>query len=587
MKFYSLALIFVISVAAHAQNFQSSDLFIGGTQNTHTFRIPALEVSIKGTVIAICDARRDNSADLPGNIDLVMRRSTDNGESWQRMQVILDLPEGHGCGDPSLIVDRITGRIFCFYAYAPPGISIHKAKPGSNAADDMQSQHIQYIYSDDDGIKWSEPVELNPMVKDPAWEGVFAASGHGIQTRKGRLIQPLVIKQDLKGDGSFQTHARNIYSDDHGKTWQVSEPTGLQVGETKVVELPDGTLMQNMRNRQLKYRSVAVSNDEGQSWSPMWQDSTLIGPRCNASITRYASIWEGEPYNIMAFSNPASQKGRKNMTVRFSFDNAVSWPIAIPINEGPSAYSSLIRLYDGSLGLLYETGKKRANQKIVFIKIDKKTIDKLLDKYISGEKSLTARPDFSPYYYHSAHQFSLLPATENAFVFVGNSISDGAEWHEYLNEQCLNRGISGDVTDGVLLRLTDITRLQPKKVFLMIGINDLAKGKSVDYVFNNHQKIYEQIKKESPQTQVYIQSVLPVNDCYKRFNNHTNKGVMVDDLNKKLKSFCSKSGLTYIDLHAVFSDADGKLRKDLTEDGLHLNGRGYQVWIHFIKQYVR
>ncbi len=579
-------LLLTLCLSLKAQ-YQSTELFIGGVSNVHTYRIPALEVSTKGTVLAISDARMDNSSDLPGNIDLVMRRSFDHGKSWEEQITILDLPKDHGCGDPSLIIDKITGRIFCFYAYAPPGISIHKAKPGSNAANDMNSQHIQYIYSDNDGDTWSQPVELNPMVKDPAWEGVFAASGHGIQTRNGRLIQPLVIKQDLKGDGSFQTHARNIYSDDHGKTWKVSAPTGLQVGETKVVELPNGTLMQNMRNRKLKYRSIAISDDAGQTWSEIWQDSTLIDPRCNASITRYASIWEGHAFNIMAFSNPASHKGRQNMTIRFSFDNAKTWPLTLPISKDPAAYSSLIRLYDGGLGLLYETGQEKANEKIRFHKIEKETLDSLFSSYAKKNKNISSRPKFSAYYYHRSHQFSLLPDMEDEVVFLGNSISDGAEWDEYFdNNKCINRGISGDVTDGILLRLKDITRIQAQKIFLLIGINDLARGKSIDYIIENYKRIYQQIREESPNTQIFIQSILPVNNELKQFKNHTNKNDMIITLNNKLKSLAQEKGIDYIDLHSTFSDASGKLRKDLTEDGLHLNGRGYQVWMNLIKNFI-
>ena len=585
IKLTIVGVLFVI--CGFGQKLKQTDLFISGTNQTHTYRIPALEVSVKGTVIAICDARRDDASDLPGNIDLVMRRSFDNGHSWEPIKVILDLPESHGCGDPSLVIDRITGRIFCFYAYAPPGVSIHKAKPGSNAANDLNSQHIQYIYSDDDGENWSEPVELNPMVKEPAWEGVFATSGHGIQTRTGRLIQPLVIKQDLSGDGSFQTHARNIYSDDHGKNWKVSHAAGIQVGETKVVELPDGTIMQNMRNRKLNYRSVSISENEGVEFGKMWQDSTLICPRCNASITRYASVWEGQQYNVMAFSNPANEAGRKNMTVRLSLDNAKTWPVSIPIHDGPSAYSSIIRLYDGSLGLLYETGEKRSNEKVSFVKIEKNDIDSLIALEVQ-KSGIDNRHKHNAYYYHSSNQFASLPDTDNEIIFLGNSISDGGEWHELFGDSRMkNRGISGDVTEGILFRLKMITRLKPAKIFLLIGINDLARGKSTEYILNNYRKIVTQIQSESPGTQLYVQSILPVNEAFNQFRNHCNKTDSVLVINKSLQQMAEEMDYTFVDIFTPFSDHDKKLRKDLTEDGLHLNGRGYQVWRNELKKHVK
>ncbi|TKG94592.1 hypothetical protein EYV94_11625 [Puteibacter caeruleilacunae] len=581
MRLFILLVGLLLVGGVNGQTFKLNDLFVGGTYQTHTYRIPALEVTTKGTVIAVCDARRDNGKDLPGNIDLVMRRSFDHGNSWEPMRVILDLTEKHGCGDPSLVVDRITGRIFCFYAYAPLGISIRNAQPGNNSADDPTTQHVQYIFSDDDGTSWSEPIDLNPWLKAKEWEGLFASSGHGIQTRSGRLLQPLVIKYDQKGDGTFQTHARNAYSDDHGKTWNVGSPVGLQVGETKVVELSDGTVMQNMRNRKIRYRSVSLSEDGGNSFNAMTRDSTLIGPRCNASITRFKSVWEGDAYNMMVFSNPASQQGRMNMTLRFSFDDATTWPLSLPIYEGPSAYSSVIRLYDGGLGLLFENGKESPYEKISFVKIPKTELDSILQS-----EAILKRPGFTPYYYHRSHQFGLLPDTEDEVIFLGNSISDGAEWHEYLQDSRMkNRGISGDVTRGVLMRLNDITRIKPAKVFLLIGINDLARGKHTKEVINNHRKIYEQIKAESPDTQLYVQSLLPVNNFFGKFSGHTSKSDSVAIVNKALKVMAREMGHTFVDLETAMKDNEGKLRKDLTEDGLHLNGRGYQVWVNLIKRY--
>ena len=126
--------------------------------------------------------------------------------------------------------------------------------------------------------------------------------------------------------------------------------------------------------------------------------------------------------------------------------------------------------------------------------------------------TVTDSSKYSAYYWHSKDLFDHLPDTRNEIVFLGNSITDGAEWFELLgNKRCRNRGISGDVTEGILLRLDAITKLHPSSIFILIGINDLSRNMSVDEIASNYRKILEQIKKETPRTKVYVQSVMPVN----------------------------------------------------------------------------
>lgn len=192
----------------------------------------------------------------------------------------------------------------------------------------------------------------------------------------------------------------------------------------------------------------------------------------------------------------------------------------------------------------------------------------------SAEKS-----NFTPYYYHRVDHFEKLPDTPNEIFFLGNSISDGCEWSEIFGDlRFKNRGISGDITDGILYRLHQITRCYPKQIFLMIGINDLARGKSVEYIINNHLKIYERIEKESPASEIIVQSLLPVNDVYGLFPKHTNKGKMILEINSKLKEICTSRGYTFLDLFSKMVDKQGKLSEDLSIDGLHLNGLAYQIW---------
>jgi lysophospholipase L1-like esterase len=188
------------------------------------------------------------------------------------------------------------------------------------------------------------------------------------------------------------------------------------------------------------------------------------------------------------------------------------------------------------------------------------------------------------YYYHRKEHFESLPDTPGEIVFLGNSITDGAEWFEIFggNPNIKNRGIGGDDTDGVLERLREVTSSRPDKIFIMIGTNDLAYGKSVDHVSENHKKIIDRILQESPHTKIYMQSVLPVDDAV----HVTRPNTSAMAINARLKAYCDQKGITYVDLVPAFMDAHGKLAKQYSIDGLHLNGEGYLQWASLIRKYV-
>lgn len=204
-----------------------------------------------------------------------------------------------------------------------------------------------------------------------------------------------------------------------------------------------------------------------------------------------------------------------------------------------------------------------------------------------AQQSEKQRPNFGAYYYHKKDLFERLPNTENEIVFLGNSITDGAEWSEIFNDlRIKNRGISGDITEGILYRLVEVTESKPAKIFLMIGVNDLARGISQQQILLNYEKIIKQIKDDSPQTKLYIESVLPVNDAFSQFKNHVNKNSLIIRLNNDLKALSMTYSAKYIDLHSVFKDINGKLDAKYTEDGLHLNGAGYMLWKTQVEQYI-
>jgi len=196
---------------------------------------------------------------------------------------------------------------------------------------------------------------------------------------------------------------------------------------------------------------------------------------------------------------------------------------------------------------------------------------------------------YSTYYYQRASLFEQLPVDNNDIIFLGNSITDGGEWAELFNNlNVKNRGISGDITMGVYDRLDAILKGQPEKIFLLIGINDVARGLSVDSIVGNIALIGETVKRESPATQLFLQSVLPVNDEFPGFKGHTSRYQMVPEINKKLKLLARKKNVTYIDLFSHFVDQSGiKMDKKYTNDGLHLMGEGYMLWRDIIASYLQ
>ncbi len=192
-----------------------------------------------------------------------------------------------------------------------------------------------------------------------------------------------------------------------------------------------------------------------------------------------------------------------------------------------------------------------------------------------------------PYWEQKASLFKRLPNTKNEIVFLGDSITDGCNWTELLQDlRIKNRGISGDTTDGILDRLDEITESNPLKIFLMIGINDLADGKSIEYTTNNIKRIIKTINKNSPETQIYIESILPVNSDFGQFKNHTNKTTEIILINNALQKYARAQGITYIDLFSLFATKENKLNPEYTNEGLHLTGAGYLLWKSAIEKFI-
>lgn len=194
---------------------------------------------------------------------------------------------------------------------------------------------------------------------------------------------------------------------------------------------------------------------------------------------------------------------------------------------------------------------------------------------------------FSTYYLQRVSLFKILPNTKDDIIFLGNSITDGSEWSELFNDlKVKNRGISGDNTIGIINRLDEVVNRNPAKVFLMIGVNDLAMNISPDSIIKNILFITGYIHQSTASTQLFIQSILPVNDAFGKFKTHTNKEMQVKIINDSLKINAHKYHFTFIDLYPSFCDKNEKLNPSLTNDGLHLKGEGYLLWKKLIYPYM-
>ncbi|MSP14381.1 MAG: exo-alpha-sialidase [Chloroflexi bacterium] len=339
--------------------FSQTDLFISGTEGYHTFRIPAIVVTPRGAILALCEARKIGRDDA-GKIDMVMRRSADGGQSWSPLQLIWDDGE-NTCGNPCPVVDRESGAVHLLMTH----------NLGYDTQEQIETQTSQgtrtvwHCQSTDDGLTWTRAVEITAAVKEPDWTWYATGPGAGIQLTGGRLVIPC----DHQIEGSDKNRSHIIYSDDHGESWLlggiVTEPGG---DECEVVELENGTLLLNMRNynRDLPgvppCRAIAASADQGLTWSAMSYDPALIEPLCQASIRRLTTSQEVGRSRIL-FSNPGSTTARENMTVRLSYDEGHTWPVAKSIHAGPAAYSCLAVLPDQSIACFYERGDLDPHEK--------------------------------------------------------------------------------------------------------------------------------------------------------------------------------------------------------------------------------
>jgi sialidase-1 len=342
-------------------------VFSAGADGYHTYRIPALLATPKGTLLAFCEGRRLGRGDS-GAIDLVVKRSDDGGDTWSRPAVVWSDGD-NTCGNPCPVVDRRTGRILLPMTW-------NLGEDQGRAMHDGTSKGTRKVFlahSDDDGKSWSAARDITAQAKSQDWWWYATGPGVAIQIRRGDHAGRIVVPANHSSKANGYA-AHTILSDDGGKSWRRSSVIAPACNESQVVELSDQRLMMNMRSQSFTsversgYRSISFSSDGGETWTAPTFDAHLGDPQVQASLIRYS--WPAEPGGgRLLFSNPSPPISRERgqrirMTVRLSRDDGRTWPAARLIHEGPSAYSSLARLADGRIALLYEAGEEQSYEQI-------------------------------------------------------------------------------------------------------------------------------------------------------------------------------------------------------------------------------
>lgn len=332
-----------------------------GDDGVAAYRIPGLATSNKGTLLGVYDVRHNNSADLQEYVEIGLSRSTDGGQTWEKMRIPMSfgehegLPKAqNGVGDPAILVDRKTGTIWIIAAWTH-GMGNGRAWWNSQPGMDMHhTAQLMLVKSDDDGKTWSEPINITEQVKDPSWYFLLQGPGRGILMDDGTLV---FASQYIGSDRI--PNAGIIYSKDHGKTWHISSLARTNTTESQVAEIEPGVLMLNMRDNRGGSRAVSTTTDMGKTWKEHVSSRTsLQEPVCMASLISVKAKDNVLGKDILLFSNPNDTKNRHSITIKASLDGGVTW---LPENQllldagWGWGYSCLTMIDKETVGILYES----------------------------------------------------------------------------------------------------------------------------------------------------------------------------------------------------------------------------------------
>lgn len=352
-----LAAIINIAGVAYAGELEHLRLFDSGRDGYGRYRIPSLIVAPDGTVLAICEGRK-NGGGLTGDIDIVARKSRDGGKTWSPLEVVAD-DGANTLGNPCALVDRSTKTLWLAFTRSLGSDTEEAIVAGTS----RETTRVLVTRSDDNGRTWSKPADITATAKRPDWTWYGAGPGVGIQLKSGRLVIPAYHAE--RESGIYRSHM--VFSDDHGQTWKHGAGVGERCGECQVVERRDGGLYLNSRtNEGRERRTVARSEDGGQTWSPAAFDDTLYDPHCQACVIALPAAKDNTPRWL--FTHPAGP-GRRNLTARLSSDEGHTWPVSRRLREGDSQYTCLAVLPDGAIGCLYDCWVD-GNYRVFFVRFD-------------------------------------------------------------------------------------------------------------------------------------------------------------------------------------------------------------------------
>ena len=373
------ALLAVSSGTAAAIDEQA--VYVSGQGGYHTYRIPALVRTNAGTLLAFCEGRRNSSSDT-GDIDLLVRRSSDGGATWGPPIVVWN-DGANTCGNPAPVVDTDTGTIHLLSTWNLGSDAEGKIINGAST----DTRRVFVLTSADDGVTWGAAKDITATAKQPGWTWYATGPGAGIRLSRGAQAGRLFVPCDhiLAGKKSFGSHV--LFSDDGGKTWRVgavaSSTATVHPNENLCVELlpsaPGGgsRVYFNARDHQGGiHRARAVSDDGGATYTPAeFVDAPeFTTPTVQGGLARWRAADAGDPGNRILFSCP-NGRGRNRMSIWSSRDEARTWSAPKLVYEGPSAYSDMTRLTDGRMGLLFEKGVASPYESIVLARFDEAWLD--------------------------------------------------------------------------------------------------------------------------------------------------------------------------------------------------------------------
>ena len=352
---------FSASSASAAPLFEQADVFVSGRDGFHAYRIPAIETAPDGSLLAFAEARKYGLGD-PGyakqEIDLVLKRSTDAGRTWSEMKVIEHSGELWSSANPCTIVDRDTKRVWLFYLRGKPGRNTYTARPGTDDVGTFVKT------SDDNGVTWSEPIDLTTVARDMAdkkWRTSVVGPGGGMQSRDGRLAVPAWRFEPW---GVFA-----VVSEDHGRTWKRGEfVRGVSGDECQLVELANGDWLFDIRQQRGGNRWHSTSSDGGKTWSQASAGEKVTRVAC--AIERLTLKANGDDRDRILWTGPKGPE-RSNLVARVSYDEGKTFPRERPIYIGPAAYSDLTILKDKTVGVLWERGTNSGYQFITFTRFNR------------------------------------------------------------------------------------------------------------------------------------------------------------------------------------------------------------------------